>query len=79
MTREESVKECVPREMGRKVWLEGHQRFWLSVEGDSRGTTEPLEDPQTLGGKHSAFTNCSQKRILTELIHSWEQSCSQAK
>ena len=41
MTREESVKEYVPREMGRKVWLEGHQRFWLSVEGDSRGTTEP--------------------------------------
>lgn len=80
MAREESAKEYVPREMGRKACSWKHNSgSVLSTEGDSGGTTELQEYSQTLGGRHGAVTNCSQKRILMELVHSCEQSCSQAK
>lgn len=80
MTREESAKEYMPRETGRKVctwkYTNGAR---LSMEGDCRYTTKLQEYSQTLGGRHSAVTNCRQKRILMELVHACEQSCSQAK
>lgn len=80
MTREQSAKEYMPREMGRKACGWKYTKgSGLSTEGDSRCTTKLQEDSQTLGGKHNTFTSCSQKRILTELIHSWEQSHSQAQ
>lgn len=80
MAREESAKECVPREMGRKVcnW-KCTRGSVLSTEGDCRDTTKLQEDSQTLGGRHNAVSNCSQKRVLMEPVHSCEQSCSQAK
>lgn len=68
MTREESAKEYVPREMGRIVcnWRCTRGSV-LSREGDCRGTPKLQDYSQTLGGRHSAVTNCSQKRT------SWNQ------